>query len=96
MCFADGTRYTGQWRNGKPAKEGTFYFPNGERHFGRWKSSSFEPIKKNHVDVDTIWSGSSSANLILSPGGSSTLLATVDEDEKVPSSNASAMSSTST
>lgn len=44
--FANGSKYTGQWRNGSPAKEGTFYFPNGERHYGRWNGSKFEPIKK--------------------------------------------------
>ena len=46
MKFANGSKYTGQWRNGSPAKEGTFYFPNGERHYGRWNGSKFEPIKK--------------------------------------------------
>ena len=59
MKFADGTQYIGQWRDGSPAKEGTFYFPNGDRHYGRWNGSKFEPIKKQKgLPVETDLTGS--------------------------------------
>jgi len=74
--FADGSKYTGQWRNGSPAKEGTFYFPNGERHYGRWNGSKFEPIKKQnglHGDACTsIWNDED---------GTGSPLPTVEEEE---------------
>ena len=59
MKYADGTQYIGQWHNGSPAKEGTFYFPNGDRHYGRWNGSKFEPIKKQKgLPVETDLTGS--------------------------------------
>ncbi len=37
FAYPDGSRYEGNFRNGKPNFRGTFYYPNGDKYVGEFK-----------------------------------------------------------
>ncbi|MCB0550667.1 MAG: caspase family protein [Phaeodactylibacter sp.] len=38
LAYIDGSRYAGQFRQGKPNGQGVFYYPNGDQHTGEFQN----------------------------------------------------------
>lgn len=38
LAYIDGSRYEGQFRNGKPEGHGAFYYPNGDQYSGKFQN----------------------------------------------------------
>jgi hypothetical protein len=41
MTFPDGSKYTGQWKDGKMNGQGTMTHPDGKKHVGQFKNNEF-------------------------------------------------------
>ena len=50
FCRANGSSYTGSWKDGKMHGEGTFYKVDGTAKSGRWeKGKKVDPSKQTAV-----------------------------------------------
>ena len=38
MCYNDGSRYEGDWKNDKKQGKGIIFYNNGSRYEGDWKN----------------------------------------------------------
>ena len=43
MTFADGSTYTGAWKDDKFNGQGTYTFPDGTERTGEWKDGELVP-----------------------------------------------------
>ena len=37
MTYSDGSKYIGEWKDGKLHGQGTYYFPDGRKMKGEWR-----------------------------------------------------------
>ena len=54
MEYENGDRYEGEFKNDKREGEGTYFYPNGKKKAGVWKSGRFQYAKKIRKSKKTI------------------------------------------